>query len=193
MQIAAKTGTVTEVVFPSVQGMQKVVLAVLFSGLIGLSARLVIPLPLTPVPITGQTFAVLLTGALLGSRVGVLAVLFYLAEGCLGLPVFSAGARGLVHLAGPTGGYLMGFILAAYVVGRLAERGWDRRYSSALAMMLVGELVILALGVVVLARFIPADHVLMAGVWPFLPGDVLKAMLAAALLPTGWKALAKWW
>src|SRR5215210_8996578 len=103
------------------------VLVVAFSLLTALSAQVVIPLPWTPVPITGQTFAVLLTGALLGSRLGALAMIAYLIEGASGLPFFHAGRGGFQHLLGPTAGYLWSFPAAAFVTGLLAERGWDKR------------------------------------------------------------------
>lgn len=191
MPVAVKNQTLVEVAFPSLQGLQRVALALGFSGLIGLSARLVIPLPFTPVPITGQTFAVLLAAALLGPRLGVLAVVFYLIEGGLGLPVFRGGSHGWMHIAGPTGGYLLGFVAAAYGVGQLARRGWDRGLARAVAMMLAGEAVILTLGALWLVRFVGVDRVLIAGVIPFLPGSIVKSLLAAALLPWGWKALKK--
>jgi biotin transport system substrate-specific component len=103
------------------------VLVVTGSVFIALLAQVAIPLPFSPVPITGQTFAVLLVGVLLGSRRGGLGVLLYLLEGAAGLPFFAGGTAGLARLAGPTGGYLVGFVVAAIVVGLLAERGWDRR------------------------------------------------------------------
>ncbi|MBI3951932.1 MAG: biotin transporter BioY [Acidobacteria bacterium] len=192
MQTAIRRETLSELVFPSVQGIGRGFLALGFSGIIALSARLAIPLPFTPVPITGQTFAVVLTGALLGPHYGVLAVLFYLIEGGLGLPVFGGGMSGWAHMAGSTAGYLFGFVLAAFVVGSLAQRGWDRKLSRSLAMMLIGEAVILVLGATWLTAFVGTDRVLMAGVVPFLPGALVKAALAAALLPLGWRALAAW-
>ena len=99
-----------------------------------------------PVPITGQTFGVLLAAALLGSRRGVLCVLTYLAEGLMGLPVFSQGRSGLGMILGPTGGYLVGFVLAAYVVGSLAERGWDRRVMTTMLAMVLGSVAMYACG-----------------------------------------------
>ncbi len=111
---------------------------------IALSAQIAIPLPFSPVPITGQTLAVLLVGALLGSQRGVLAVLVYLTEGFAGLPVFSGGTAGLARLAGPTGGYLVGLLAAAFITGLLAEQGWDRRVGSTLLAMLLGNAAIYA-------------------------------------------------
>lgn len=191
MGVAIKHQTLADAVVPSVYGLPRVALALLCSGLIALSAQLVIWLPYTPVPVTGQTLAVVLTGALLGPRWGVLAVLFYIAEGSLGWPVFHGGTGGWIRLIGPTGGYLVGFVVAAFVVGCLARRGWDRRFLTALAMMLAGQAVILALGAAWLAQFGPVGQALINGVIPFLPGELIKSLLAAAALPFGWKILAQ--
>ncbi|MDE2510552.1 MAG: biotin transporter BioY, partial [Elusimicrobia bacterium] len=147
--------------------------------------------PFTPVPISGGTLGVLYAGALLGSRRGALAVALYLMEGAAGLPVFSGGAAGFVHLLGPTGGYLVGFPLGAFAAGLLAERGWDRTPLRAFAVMLAGSLPIFALGLIGLARFVPARALLAAGLWPFVPGDLIKAAASAGLLPFGWKLIGK--
>ena len=157
---------------------------------IALCARVTIPLPFTPVPVTGQTLAVLLIGVLLGSRRGVLCLLAYLAEGALGLPVFAEGA-GLAYMAGPTGGYLVGFVVAAYLTGLLAERGWDRRAGTTLLAVLLGNAVIYAFGLSWLARFVGSERVLAVGLMPFIAGDLLKALLATAALPLGWKPLGR--
>lgn len=145
-----------------------------------------------PVPITGQTLGVLLTGVLLGSRRGSLSVLAYLVEGIAGLPIFAPGGPlGLTRLLGPTGGYLIGFAAAAYVTGLLAERGWDRKPATALAAMLIGNVVIYAFGLPWLALFAGIENTLPLGLYPFIFGDLAKAFLAAALLPIGWKLLDK--
>lgn len=159
------------------------------SWLIALLAQ--ISIPLQPVPITGQTFGVLLVGAALGARRGALALLAYLAQGLMGLPVFAGGTAGLGRLLGPTGGYLVGFAAAAALVGWLSERGWDRRFVSTLAAMGLGNLVIYALGAPWLAQFVGWERALTAGVLPFLMGDVLKAFLAALALPSAWKLLSR--
>ncbi|MBN1810821.1 MAG: biotin transporter BioY [Anaerolineae bacterium] len=145
-----------------------------------------------PVPITGQTLGVLLTGMLLGSRRGSLSVLAYLAEGIAGLPVFAPGGPpGLARLLGPTGGYLLGFVAAAYVTGLLAERGWDRKSVTTLVAMLIGNAVIYAFGLPWLALFVGIENALPLGFYPFIIGDLAKAFLAAALLPIGWRLLTK--
>jgi biotin transport system substrate-specific component len=161
-----------------------------FSLLTALAAQVVVPLPFTPVPLTGQTFAVLLTGALLGPRLGALAMLAYLAEGAAGLPFFRGGAGGVGHLSGATAGYLFAFPAAAYVTGYLAERGWDRRFLTAAAAMALGSLVVLACGWAWLALMLGSGaQAFRLGVAPFLPGDVVKIALAAAVLPSGWALL----
>jgi biotin transport system substrate-specific component len=148
-----------------------------------------------PVPVTGQTFAVLTMAALLGSRRGVLCILAYLAEGLAGLPVFAQGQAGLAYMLGPTGGYLLGFIFAAWIVGALSERAWDRRVSTTVAAMVLGNLVIYACGLAWLScltyLFAKAltGGILAVGLYPFLLGDLVKIALAAVLLPSGWKVL----
>ncbi len=170
-----------------------VLLVVLGSALIAVSAQLAVHLPvsISPVPITGQTFAVLLVGALYGSRRGVATVLAYIGEGLAGLPVFAAGSGGLQHLLGPTGGFLIGFIAAAYVTGLLAERGWDRRPLRASLAMTLGTVALFVPGLIWLATFIGPQRVIAAGLLPFLPGAVIKIGLAAALLPQGWAILRR--
>jgi biotin transporter BioY len=135
-----------------------------------------------PVPITGQTLGVLLTGVLLGSRRGSLSVLAYLAQGI-------GGPLGLARLLGPTGGYLLGFVAAAYVTGLLAERSWDRKMVTALLAILIGNIVIYAFGLPWLGLFVGVESALPLGLYPFVTGDILKAFLAAALLPVGWRLL----
>jgi len=188
----AKAETLTGAMLAPVDFVRSAALVVGFSLLTALAAQVVIPLPWTPVPITGQTFAVLLTGALLGSRLGALAMILYLIEGVSGLPFFYAGGSGAQHLLfSPTSGYLLSYPVAAFVVGLLAERGWDRRFLSAAAAMTLGSLVILLGGWAWLARFVNPAAAFQAGVAPFLIGDVIKLALAAAVLPSGWAILRK--
>ncbi|MEW6232088.1 MAG: biotin transporter BioY [Chloroflexota bacterium] len=156
------------------------------SLVVALSAQISVPLPFSPVPVTGQTFGVLLVGALLGSRSGALSLLVYLGEGALGLPVFAGGTGGLVRLAGPTGGYLLGFVAAAFLVGWLCERGWDRRLPTAAMAMLLGNAIIYLFGLPWLAHFVGPDKALALGLLPFIPGDLSKLILAALALPGGW-------
>jgi biotin transport system substrate-specific component len=165
----------------------RVLLPVAGSLLIAIAAQFQIPLPFSPVPVTGQTFAVLLVGAALGARLGAGAVALYVIEGLAGLPVFAGGASGLARLSGPTGGYLVGFVLAAILVGALAERGWDRRIWSTGLAMLLGMVVIYLCGLAWLARFVPAAGLLQAGLYPFIAGDLYKLVLATLALPTAWR------
>jgi biotin transporter BioY len=169
-------------------GLYDAIVVICGSLILCISAQVKVYLPISPVPITGQTFAVLMLAALLGSKLGVLAIIAYLAEGVAGLPVF-AGGMGLAVLIGPTGGYLVGFIAVAYVVGRLAEMGWDRRVSTTIVAMLAGEIVLYTFGVCWLAIMTNIRTALVIGLYPFIVGDILKIALAAAVLPAGWKLL----
>lgn len=166
-------------------------LAIVFSLFIAACAQFAIHIG--PIPITGQTFAVLLTGALLGSRLGAMAVIAYLIEGAIGLPFFAAGGAGLVRFFGPTGGYLVAFPAAAFITGAFAEYGWDKRYLTAVAAMAIGSVVIFLGGwawFAVLTNTPPVAAFKIA-VAPFLLGDVIKIVLGAAVLPTGWALLKK--
>jgi biotin transport system substrate-specific component len=141
-----------------------------------------IPLPFTPVPITGQTFGVLVLGALLGSRYGTAVVTAYVLQGLVGLPVFAGWKGGIAVVFGPTGGYIVGFIFAAFIVGWLLERGWSRRLDLTLAALLIGNATIYAFGLPWLALFVGWNQVLQAGLIPFLPGDLLKLLMAASVV-----------
>jgi biotin transport system substrate-specific component len=157
------------------------------SLLVALLAQARLPLPFTPVPITGQTLGVLLIGALLGARRGAASLLLYLTGGLAGLPVFTGWGSGPGHLLGATGGYLLGFVAAAYIVGWLCERGLERRFRTALVPFLAGTAVIYLCGASWLAAFVGLQKALALGVLPFLAGDSIKLALAALLLPAGWK------
>jgi biotin transporter BioY len=168
--------------------------AVLVVGFACLTAALAqISFWIGPVPITGQTFAVLVTGALLGSRRGALSQLSYLAIGATGIPFWFAlgGPPGIARLVGPTGGYLIGFVAVAFVVGWLAERGWDRRVWTAALAMLAGESVLYVFGMLWLVHFVPVDKVLQVGLYPFVIGDLVKLAAAALILPSGWLLLRR--
>ena len=158
-------------------------------------AQLSFTLPFTPVPITGQTLGVLLVGASLGAWRGGAAMLLYLGEGAAGLPVFAGGAAGVHWLtpAAPTGGYLWGFVVAAVVIGFLAQLGWDRRLGSAIGAMLVGEVIIFSFGVPWLANLlgVSGEKALEFGLYPFVIGEVLKIMVAAGLLPAAWRLMGR--
>jgi len=159
-----------------------VVLMGLGAAVVALFSQVVIPLPFTPVPITGQTLAVLLVAGLLGSKRGAGSLLVYLVSGIVGLPVFSGGLAGFARLAGPTGGYLLGFVVAAFVVGQLSERWVDRHMERLLLVLLLGSGVIYAFGLSWLALYVGPGRSLALGLLPFLPGDIVKLSIAAAVL-----------
>jgi biotin transport system substrate-specific component len=161
----------------------RIALVGLGTALLALAAQVEIPLPFSPVPVTGQTFAVLLIGASLGARLASLTVATYIFEGALGLPVFAGGAAGIARLIGPTGGYLVGFVVAAAIVGWLAERGWTRTIPLTIAAMLTGEAAIYLFGLTWLSRFPLPVGVLDAGLLPFVAGDLYKLALAVVVLP----------
>lgn len=166
-----------------------VALVVGFALLTAAAAQIRIPLPFTPVPITGQTFAVLLGGAVLGSRSGAASQLLYVAMGAIGLPFYAGGASGWEFASGATGGYLLGFVAAAWVVGKLAEQQQDRKIGTAIGAFLTGNLVIYAFGIVGLmaATSMNLTEAVTNGMAPFIIGDTIKVLLAAGLLPTAWK------
>lgn len=168
--------------------LRDVILIVLGALFVAALAQVKIPLPFTPVPLTGQTLAVLLIGATLGSTRAAAAMVLYIVLGALGLPVFAGGASGVTYLTGATLGYLAGFVIAAYVIGLLAERGLERSVRTSLLPFLLGTTIIYACGVawlaVVLGNF---SQAVAAGVFPFLVGDAIKLVAAALLLPAAWQ------
>src|SRR5512145_2150575 len=175
--------------FPRVAGwLRDVTLIVLGTLFVAALAQVKIALPFTPVPLTGQTFAVLLVGATLGSKRGAASMALYIALGALGLPVFAGGEAGLAYLSGATLGYLVGFVMAAYVIGRLAERGWERSVRTSLLPFLVGTIVIYVCGVTWLTIMLGSfSKAVAAGLLPFLVGDAIKLIAAALVLPGAWK------
>jgi biotin transport system substrate-specific component len=163
-----------------------VVLVVAGVLVVAMSAQVVIPTE--PVPFTGQTFGVLTVGAALGFRRAALALLLYLALGAAGLSVFAEGASGIDQVVGRTGGYLVGFVIAAAIVGRLAELGWDRRITGSLAAMAIGTAVIYAIGVpwLKVATGIPWEDAVAGGMTKFLLWDAAKLAVAAGIFPVAW-------
>ncbi|MFQ3574141.1 MAG: biotin transporter BioY [Thermodesulfovibrionales bacterium] len=156
---------------------QDVALSFLGSIFIALSAQISIPLPFTPVPITGQTFAVLMTGILLGSKRGLMSVIFYLTEGAMGMPVFAGGVGGFQTFLGPTGGYLIGFAPSAMLSGYLVERGWAKGFFSLLMAMIISNAIIYVFGLTHLCFYTPIEKVLYIGFYPFIIGDFFKILL----------------
>jgi biotin transport system substrate-specific component len=165
-----------------------VVLVVTGALFIYLTSLVVIHLPGNPIPITGQTFGVLLVGGALGLRRGFSAVGLYVLLGVVGLPFFAEGKGGLAVIWGASGGYLVGFVVAGALVGRLAELGWDRRIGGALGAMLVGSVVIYAIALpwLKIVTGWPWDKTIETGLLPFVIGDTFKAILAAVLFPVAW-------
>lgn len=171
--------------------LRNLLLAVAGTALLAFSARFQIPC--WPVPLTMQTLVVLLIGMAFGWKLGGATLMLYLAEGAMGLPVFAGTPEkgvGLAYMAGPTGGYLAGFVLAAMVVGWLAERGWDRSPLRTAGAMFLGTAIIYACGLSWLGGLVGWDKpVLQLGFFPFIPGDILKVAIAMLVLPAVWKRL----
>jgi biotin transport system substrate-specific component len=163
-----------------------IALIVLGATFVALCAQVYIPTQ--PVPFTGQTFGVLLVGGALGFRRGVLALLLYLLIGTVGLPVFAQGKAGLAIVQGATGGYLIGFVIAAAIVGRLAELGWDRKIGGSFAAMAIGTAVIYTIGVpwLKVVTGMTWEAAVAAGMTPFLVWDAAKLAVAAGIFPFAW-------
>lgn len=163
-----------------------ITLVVLGAALVGGFAQLYVPL--WPVPVTGQTLAVLLVGSALGAVRGALAMVVYAAVGIIGFPWFSEATHGWSVVAGPTGGYIVGFIFSAAFIGWLAERQWDRKFFKAVATFVGGSLVVFAIGLpwLAFALNIGVEKTLEFGLYPFILGGIIKALLAAGLLPLAW-------
>ena len=163
--------------------------ALIAFGSLFLAVMAQIKVPMWPVPITLQTFAILLLGLTYGFRLGTATILAHVAQGALGLPVFAGGTGGIAVLMGPTGGYIAGFVLAVVLTGWLADRGWSRRILPAIAALVIGNLAIYALGAGYLNAAFLGDwqKTLAVGVLPFLLGDALKIGLAVSVLQLGWR------
>jgi len=187
MASVARPFTLADVAVPRSTALTDTLLVIVASLLTAAAAQVEIRLPWTPVPITGQTFAVLLSGTVLGARRAFLAQCLYLIEGALGLPFFAGGAAGVARLMGPSGGYLVAFPFAAAMTGAFAEYALDRTPWRMFLVMIAGSVVIFGLGLGQLSRFVPAGSLLATGLLPFIPGDLIKAALAAAVFPAAWK------
>ncbi|MEK9707249.1 MAG: biotin transporter BioY [Alphaproteobacteria bacterium] len=192
MQVTAGTApTLINAIWPREMGgvVRLALLAILGSALMAVSAK--IQVPMYPVPMTMQTFAVLVIAMAYGARLAGVTLLLYLAEGAIGLPVFASGA-GLAYMAGPTGGYLAGFLVAAVLVGWLAERGWDRNPALTFLANAAGTTIIFVLGLAYLSTLVGGvDVAFEKGLAPFAIGALVKVSLAAAVLPLVWKLLPR--
>ncbi len=189
MAIAAPQPRVLADVVPRTW-VRQLVLVVGGAAFVGLAAQIAIPLPFTPVPLTLQTFAVLLTGAALGSMRGAISMALYAVVGMVGVPWFAQGSSGY---AAPSFGYILGFIVAAFIVGRIAENGATRSVPRTAGLMIIGNLVIYAIGVTWLKFALGVDFAtaIALGATPFLIGDAIKIAAAAGLLPLTWRGLRK--
>jgi biotin transport system substrate-specific component len=181
---------ITQRAFPR-SGVVSVLLVVAAAALTALAAQWYIYLPFTPVPISGQTFAVLLTGAALGWKLGAAGQIVYIAAGALGAPVFTEGSSGMEVITGATGGYIIGFVFAAGLVGWMAEHRQDRTFATMFTAFVVGSTVIYVFGVagLMIATGWDLSEAVEKGVVPFLLGDLIKAAAAGLLLPGAWKLL----
>ncbi|MCP4685235.1 MAG: biotin transporter BioY [bacterium] len=188
MNLRASSLTVYDLIKPSSRWLE-LPLLMSFNLVLVASAYLSINLPFSPVPITGQTLGVLLVAMALGRTRGTAVVLAYLVEGAAGLPVFAGGKAGVAALMGPTGGYLLGFLAAAWIVGTLADKGWDKGYVKSILAMTLGTTIIFVCGLTQLSLFVPGNTLLAMGLYPFLTGAALKIAAASVLLPSIWKFL----
>jgi biotin transport system substrate-specific component len=179
--------------FPRSSALTNALLVVGGAGFVAIAAQIEIHLGFTPVPITLQTFAVLLVGAALGSVLGVAALGLYLLLGMIGAPVYAGGESGWEWVEGATGGYLVGFVLAAGVAGLLAERQWDRRLATAVTALLTGNVLIYVFGLPWLAHVADLgwQETFEQGLYPFVVGDLAKLYLAGALLPAAWSLVKR--
>ena len=158
------------------------------AGIAALSLSAHIKIPFYPVPVTMQTLVVLMIGMSYGARLGGVTILGYLGAGAAGAPVFAGGA-GMVYMMGTTGGYLAGFFISAVIMGLLAERGWGRNWMSTALAMVTGSAIIYLCGASWLASFIGLEKAVSFGVLPFIYGDLLKLVIAAAALPMAWSMI----
>ena len=156
---------------------------------LSIMSQVLIPLPYTPVPISLGTFGVTLMALLYGRKLGTATILSYVVAGSLGAPIFAGGKAG--SLFSPTGGYILGYIIAVVILGYLADRGVTKSYVKTILSLILSSAIILTLGSLVLSLFVPGKNAFMIGVLPFLPGDALKSTTVTLLLPTLWKFIPK--
>jgi biotin transport system substrate-specific component len=191
--VNAQAATLREAVVPRTDLLTDAVLVLAGTGLVAGAAQISIKLPFTPVPITGQTFAVVLVGASLGAIRGTVSLMLYLWLGVAGAPIYAHHDHGWAVVTGASGGYIVGFVIAAAITGYLAERNWDRQLGPAIAAMLTGNVIIYLIGLPWLAVVLNTnlEKTLEYGLYPFVPGDVFKLYLAAALLPGAWRLVER--
>ena len=188
--------TLANTLWPAQSGSARTARNVLLAlvGTLALAVSAKTQIPFWPIPMTMQTFVVLVIGMAYGSRLGVVTVALYLLEGALGLPVFAGSPEkgvGLVYMMGPTGGYLLGFVVAAWACGWMAERGFDRSLLKSLVAMSVGHALIFLFGVVWLSQLMGFEKAFLVGVMPFWAATIVKTLLGVVALPLTWKWLGK--
>jgi biotin transport system substrate-specific component len=191
--VRSDAATLRLAVLPRTGAVTDALLIAIGAGLIAGAAQISISLPFTPVPITGQTFAVLLVGASLGTFRGGSSALLYVLLGIAGAPIYADHNHGWAVITGASGGYLVSFPIVSALTGWLAEQRWDRRFSSAVGAMLTGNVVVYLIGLPWLAVVLNTglEKTLELGLYPFVPGDTFKLYIAAALLPTAWRAVER--
>jgi len=189
--VRADAATLRLAVVPRPTVLVDTMLVVAGTGLVGAAAQ--VSIPFKPVPVTGQTFAVLLVGSALGAVRGTASLALYLWLGVAGVPIYAHHDSGWSVITSASGGYIVGFVLAAAVTGWLAERRWDRRFSSSVGAMLTGNVIIYLVGLPWLAWQLHTNFetTLEYGLYKFVPGDLFKLYLAAALLPTAWRLVER--
>lgn len=185
----SQVATLRSAVFPRSTTLNKALFVASGTAFIALLAQIALPIPGSPIPVTGQTLGVLLVGAGYGSTLGLSTLVTYLLIGIAGAPVFAKGGSGLAHLTGPTGGYLIGMLVASLLVGALAGRKWDQKLRSALPTMLLGDIVIFSFGLYWLHAYTHQSWswTISAGFTPFIIGEVLKIAIAGTSLPLVWR------
>jgi biotin transport system substrate-specific component len=185
--------SLTNAILPRTSALTKALLITGGALFLGVLAQVSIPVPGSPVPVTGQTLGVLLLATAYGAQMGAATFLLYLLIGFAGAPVFAGQGYGIERLAGPTGGYLVGMLLASWVLGALAGRKWDQKLFSAVTTMLIGDVIIFTFGLIWLQNYTAKDWAwtLNAGLTPFIFGEILKIAIAGAALPTVWKVVGR--
>jgi len=185
----SQVATLRSAVFPRSTTLNKALFVIAGTAFVALLAQIALPIPGSPIPVTGQTLGVLLIGAGYGSTLGLSTLVTYLLVGIAGAPVFAKGGSGLAHLTGPTGGYLVGMLVASLLVGALAGRKWDQKVRSALPTMLLGDAVIFTFGLFWLQNYTHKgwSWTISAGFTPFIIGEVLKIAIAGTSLPLVWR------
>ena len=187
--MSVATTTLRATVFPQSTVMTKAGFVIAGVAFLSLLAQIAIPVPGSPVPVTGQTLGVLLLATSYGATLGTTTFLFYLLVGALGVPVFANGGSGLDRIVGATGGYLIGMLLTSALLGYLGGRKWDQKFKTALPAMLIGNVLTFALGLLWLNQFTGKDWAwtISAGFTPFIIGEILKIAIAGTSLPIIWQ------